>query len=189
MYEVDAKDRVVALEDAPQSDSGAPMPLVFSDEGRVVLAYYGEDRAPGWNAFPHVVDPIGGSEPIALIRFISCSSYMFGAPNDEAFSGHPLASRGLKPYGAFRIEHSSWIRRLERMNSVHPFHKPEAYRRLQHLVFAFHDTTFECVCSEFDVRTARGSIEALIPMMLKLLFSDRREIPPPATPLGEVTTA
>jgi len=66
MYEVDEKDRVVQLGDAPKSDSGAPTPLVFSDEGRVVLAYYGNDRSPGWNKFPRIVEPVGGDEPIAL---------------------------------------------------------------------------------------------------------------------------
>jgi hypothetical protein len=97
---------------------------------------------------------------------------MFGPPNDEAFQGHPLASRGLEPYGTYQIENSSWIRKLERMNRVHPSHKPEAFSRLRHLVFAFHDSTFECICrnESFDVRTARGSIHGVIPTMIDLLF-------------------
>jgi hypothetical protein len=70
---------------------------------------------------------------------------MFGSPNDEAFHGHPLAERGLGPYGAYRVEDSSWIRRLERMNSVHPRHDPERFRALTHCVLSFHDSTFECV--------------------------------------------
>jgi hypothetical protein len=186
MYDVDDKDRVVRLADVPQSDIGAPMPLVFSDEGRIVLAYYGDESSPKWNEFPRIVGHIGGSEPVALLRFIGCDSYMFGVPNDEALAGHPLASRGLKSYGVFRIEDSSWIRRLERMNSVHPLHKPESYQGLQHLIFTFHDTTFECICETFDVRTAWGSIGALTETMLKLLFSDRTTNPPPARPLGEI---
>jgi hypothetical protein len=97
---------------------------------------------------------------------------MFGPPNDEAFHGHPLSKRGLHPYGAFRIEESSWIRNLERRNSVHRFHRPERYWKLQHLVFAFHDSTFECVCDGFDVRTTRGSIVGAIPEMLRLLRRD-----------------
>jgi hypothetical protein len=88
---------------------------------------------------------------------------------DEAFAGHPLASRGLHPYGAFEVSHSSWIRRLEKMNSVHPRHRPEAFGKRRHLVFSFHDTTFECVCDGFEVRSARGSIESVVPEMLKLL--------------------
>jgi hypothetical protein len=45
-------------------------------------------------------------------------AHTFGPSNDEAFSGHPLAARGLTPYGAFKIENSSWVRHLERMNSA-----------------------------------------------------------------------
>ena len=52
---------------------------------------------------------------------------MFGPPNDEAFDGHPLARRGLRPYGAFEVTHSSWIRQLEQMNSVHPHHSPPLF--------------------------------------------------------------
>ena len=186
MYAVDGRDKVVRLDEMPQSDDGAPMPLVISDEGRVVVAYYGVSQSPQWDAFARLVDPVGGNDPIAVVRFIDYSSYMFGAPNDEAFSGHPLASRGLKPYGAFRIEDSSWIRNLEAMNSVHPGHDASGYQRLKHLVLSFHDTTFECVCAAFDVRTARGSIHALIPTMARLLYSDRWKTPVPPRPLGEV---
>jgi hypothetical protein len=82
---------------------------------------------------------------------------MFGPPNDEAFSGHPLAARGLKPYSVFEIEKSSWLRALVRMNSVHPYHKVERFADLRHWVFSFHDTTFECIASSFDIVLARGT--------------------------------
>ena len=48
--------------------------------------------------------------------------YMFGSPNGESFGGHPSAERGLEPYGAFDIEHSSWIRQLAIMHRVHDLH-------------------------------------------------------------------
>jgi len=59
------------------------------------------------------------------------------------------------------------------MNRVHKLHKPERFRALQHLVFAFHDSTFECVCKEFDVRTEHGAILDAVPGMAALL-SERR---------------
>ncbi|HYE94937.1 MAG TPA: hypothetical protein VD962_01910, partial [Rubricoccaceae bacterium] len=62
-----------------------------------------------------------------------------------------LAERGLDPYGVFEVERSSWIRSLERMNRVHPYHKPARFERLRHIVLTFHDTTFECVTSRFSV--------------------------------------
>jgi hypothetical protein len=173
MYEVDERDRVVELKDVPQSSVGAPIPYVLADEHRVVIAYYLEESDPAWDGSTvRIVSPSSTGESIAIVRFNLCCVHMFGPPNDEAFQGHPLSKRGLHPYGAFRIEESSWIRNLERRNSVHRFHRPERYWKLQHLVFAFHDSTFECVCDGFDVRTTRGSIVGAIPEMLRLLRRD-----------------
>lgn len=170
MYEVDEEDRVVALEGIPQSSIGAPMPLIIANEGRVVLTYYIATSDPSWDGESiRIVDQAQSNEPIAVVR-LECIAHMFGPPNDEAFSGHPLASRGLRPYAAFRIENSSWIRKLERMNRVHVHHKPERFQALQHLVFAFHDSTFECICKRFDVRTEQGAALDVMPAMAGLLF-------------------
>jgi hypothetical protein len=168
MYEVDDRDRVVPLEGIPQSCTGAPVPFLMADERRLVLAYYIADDVGPFDRIPTRVRPIGGDKPVAIIRFEQ-RGHMFGPPNDEAFAGHPLASRGLQPYGAFQIEDSSWIRQLEAMNSVHPLHRPEKYWKLKHLVFSFHDSTLECSCERFDLRTTRGSIKDVVPEMIKLL--------------------
>jgi len=170
MYEVDERDRVLELKDFPQSSVGAPLPCILSDVHRVILAYIIEERDPAWDGSNvRVIDPVTSDEPIAIVRFNLPYAHMFGPPNDEAFSGHPLAKRGLHPYGAFRIENSSWIRKLERMNSVHHQHHPERFWARQHLVFAFHDSTFECVCRNLNVMTTRGSMRAVIPEMVKQL--------------------
>lgn len=170
MYEVDEKDEVHELLDVPQSSVGAPIPIVVGDEHRVVLAYYLEATPEGWDGETvRLVGPTNSSEPFAIVRFASCDAHFMGPPNNEAFSGHPLASRGLQPYGAYEVRHSSWIRRLERMNSVHPYHRPERFWALRHLVFAFHDSTFECVCDGFDLRIGHGSLAGAVPQMVKLL--------------------
>lgn len=78
---------------------------------------------------------------------------MFGPPNDEAFAGHPLADRGLNPYSVAEVQRSSWIRGLERMNSVHARHSRERFlEHKRHFVFAFHDSTFK-----------RNGVEVMIP--------------------------
>ncbi len=170
MYEVDDRDEVQELDDVPQSSIGAPVPLVISNEHRVVLAYYLDDTESDWDGKTvRVVGPIGSSEPLAIVRFAFCYAHMFGPPNEEAFSGHPLASRGLRPFGAYEVRHSSWIRRLERMNSVHKSHRPEAFWKRRHFIFTFHDSTFECVSDGFDVRIGHGSVGATVTEMLKLL--------------------
>jgi hypothetical protein len=170
MYEVDHKDRVVPLENVPQSSIGAPLPVILADEHRALLAYYTEERSPDWDGKSiRIVGPLTKGEPVALALFEGCAAHMFGSPNDEASSGHPLASRGLRPYGAFKIENSSWIRRLERMNSVHPHHRPERFWESQHLVFAFHDSTFECVCRLFKIELTHGSMANMMPRMVGML--------------------
>jgi hypothetical protein len=172
MYQVDEKDKVVPLEGVPQGSVGSPRPLVLASEGRVVLAYY--VVSPEILQLPEGVrGRTIGDEPFSVVLLRRCSAHMFGPPNDEAFAGHPLASRGLQPYGAYRIEHSSWIRQLERMNSVHPRHQPERYRQLNHLVFAFHDSTFECVCQGFETKTSEGSSQTMIQEMAGLFEEGR----------------
>jgi hypothetical protein len=144
VYEVDERDRVVELPEAPQSDTGAPTPVLVAEEDRLEVAYRaftGDGENPDWG--------------IAVARFRMPRAHTFGSPNDEAFEGHPLAARGLAPYGAYRIEDSSWIRRLERMNSVHYRHDPERFRVLNHYILSFHDSTFECV--------AEGVVFSLVP--------------------------
>jgi len=173
MYEVDENDRVVQLEDFPQSSIGAPLPLVLADENAIALAYYLENRDPDWDGTTvRILDSVSSDEPVAIVRLRRCLAHMFGPPNDEAFSGHPLAARGLAPYCVFRVENSSWLRKLERMNRVHPYHRPEHFWELQHIVFAFHDSTFECICKEFDVRIRSGAIHNMIPEMVRLLKSN-----------------
>lgn len=160
MYPVDERDRVIEIRGVPQSSVGAPMPIILSDEHRVLLAYVIEER-------PDVsLESLqSGGEDFALIEFHRCRSFMFGSPNDEAFSGHPLAARGLRPYACFQVEDSSWIRQLERMNSVHPSHDPARFARYKHYVFAFHDSTFECVAEDFKVTEHSGTWESLLAIM------------------------
>jgi hypothetical protein len=174
MYPVDERDKVVELAGVPQSSVGAPLPLVLSDEHKVLLAYIMQEVQPDWDGTSvRIVDPYSPHESLALVEFTLYSTYMFGAPNDEAFHGHPLAARGLRPYGAFHIENSSWIRQLERMNSVHPSHRPERFARLTHYVFAFHDSTFECVAQSFTITRHEGSFETILPIMRDRLEWER----------------
>jgi hypothetical protein len=109
-----------------------------------------------------VVAPDTAGEPAAIIRFTGVYASMFGPPNDEAFSGHPLAERGLHPYGAFEIVDSSWVRQLERMNAVHPYHRPEHFSTYRHIVLAFHDSTFECVAKAYVYELATGPLMLIV---------------------------
>jgi hypothetical protein len=139
--------------------------MLVVGEHTLRLAYYVEEQrlSSKWRAAAIRPNQPGDSDEIcAVFSFNRPYAHMFGPPNDEAFSGHPLAARGLGPYRAFEIENSSWIKSLERMNSVHPCHRPEHFACFKHFVFAFHDTTFECVAESFDVVLCRGSPWAVL---------------------------
>lgn len=161
MYPVN-KDRVVALNDIPQSSVGAPLPRIVADEHTCLVGFYLEVRDPDWDGSSvRVVEPETSEEPVAVVSFSGYCATMFGPPNDEAFAGHPLSSRGLRPYGAFEVLDSSWIHQLERMNSVHPYHRRERYSELRHLILTFHDSTFECVARGYQVTNHAGPLDAV----------------------------
>ncbi len=172
MYDVDERDLVVKLEEFPQSSVGAPMPSVLADEQRVWLSYRIQERE-FW-AVPNLRPSLSeiSKELLALVEFRGCLIHMLGWPNDEALAGHPLVRRGLRPYSVFRIDDSSWIRRLEKMNSIHPRHQPQRFWKKQHLLFTFHDSTFECVCDGFEVRQIRRSRAGGISDMIRLWEKD-----------------
>lgn len=175
MYQPDDQDRVRRLTDVPQSDVGAPLPVVAADEHAVLLAYHARPKPTleelAEIAVPQSVDAgTGGS--IAVISFRGSYASFFGPPNDEAFAGHPLAARGLEPYGAFEIERSSWIREAERRNRVHPDHRAAAFDALHHFAFTFHDTVFEVIAVGWDVQMMDGSIATALRAMTDRLVRD-----------------
>ena len=171
MYEVDDRDTVVELHDAPSPDVGAPLPHLICDEHHVLLAYLINEPDPAWDgSYVNVVGPDSEGYPVAVVRFDRPYAHMFGPPNDEAFYGHPLAKRGLESYAVFEVRDSSWLRRLERMNSVHPYHDRERFMAdRRHFVFAFHDTMFECIAQGYTVEITRGSLRSVLPRMLASL--------------------
>lgn len=159
MYQVDQRDVVVQLHDVPRPDIGAPLPTVVAAEHQLTLVYLVSEQDPDWDGeYVRVVSPSTEGRLIARIRFERPYVHMFGPPNDEAFSGHPLAARGLAPYRVWEVHHSSWLRALERMNSVHPNHSHALFAELRHFVFAFHDTTFECIAQRYDYHVAGSSV-------------------------------
>lgn len=173
MYEIDDKDKVIKLNDGPQSSIGAPLPVVLSDEGKVLLAFYLEEISKDWEGTSVRLIGPDSEEPAAIVEFKACYAFMFGAPNDEAFTGHPLYNRGLRPYGVYEVLDSSWVRKLEKMNSVHPNHNVERFWQRHHYIFAFHDSTFECVANGFEVTKTRGSMRSLVPQMSMKLWREQ----------------
>ena len=170
MYTVDELDVVVPLRDVPQSDVGAPLPTIVADDYRLVLEYLVSEPDPNWDGtFVNVVT----DGTVALIRFHRPYAHMMGAPNEEAIAGHPLADRGLEAFAAFEVKHSSWIRQLEKMNSVHPYHDRDRFlESKRHFVFVFHDSTFECIAHGFEISILNSSILDSLDTVIEMFRAD-----------------
>lgn len=161
MYAIDDRDQVKELTALPQSSVGAPCPVIVASEGELVVAYFVEVADSEWDGTSVRVVSGEAEDAAARVEFRRPLAHFFGPPNDEAFSGHPLAGRGLHPYGAFEIIGSSWVRSLERMNRVHPQHRPEHFASYRHFVLAFHDSTFECIAKEYSAERGTGPLVQL----------------------------
>jgi hypothetical protein len=162
-------ERVAPLDLGLQWDVGAPLPHLLQSEHRTFLAFYLSDP-PGWDGtFVEIVNPTSPSpEPLGVIEWLRCNGAVLGGPNDEAYHGHRLWSGGLAEVGAYRaaeVANSRWIMDLEKVNRVHPNHRPEAFSSLRHFILGFHDSTFECVAAGF--RAYRATIS--MPEMLAVL--------------------
>jgi len=120
------EQRAVVLADWPQP-AAVSGPRLLADDTTLSLMY----RTDG--------------ERYAVVRFPLCTYLAFGAPNDEALSGHPLARAGLQYYAVHAVHGSALVRELERRNAVHPRHDPASYLNRRHFVFTFQDSTLECV--------------------------------------------
>ena len=125
------KEKVKILKDWPQPETGAPKPCIYSDDTEFVVMYFTSNAE------------------VAVITFPMVSIFKSGIPNDEVLSSHPLYQKGLTFYGVHSVKNSSWIRELEKQNSVHPQHNKNIFLKdMHHYIFTFHDTTLELVVTE-----------------------------------------
>ena len=158
MYAIDDLDTVIELSKVPRPEPGAPNPIVFADDHKLVLSYWIPDESPDRS-----------TAPMAFVRFGRKHLHLFGPPNDEALTGHPLSGRGLFSYGVFRVDHSSLVRNLERMNSVHRHHDPKRFEALSHYIFTFHDSTFECVAESLEATVEHVGLQDQYDWTLRFL--------------------
>ena len=155
MYQLTGDESLIELNEAeiPLASAGAPLPFALASDGDTLLAYRTADG-----------DPPSASE-IAVLRFPRTWATLLGSPDDETIHGHPLTTAGLGPYDQVEVVNSPWIGSLAAINSVHKRALPDAFSGLHHYLFAFHDSTFECVAASVElIRRGRGKspLDALI---------------------------
>ncbi|QAY75615.1 hypothetical protein [Sphingosinicella sp. BN140058] len=135
-------------------DVGAPLPtLIQSDNDAHLLFLLSDDESA-----------------VGLVRFDGCSATLFGNPGDETFPGHPLHGSGFEPYRAMRVINSPWIDQLRRIDSVHPRHNEASFAELNHFIFPFHDTTFECVARSYAASRVPGRLSDAVKAVVDQLF-------------------
>jgi hypothetical protein len=163
------------MDEVPWPDPGAPQPSLLVDEFRLVLSYW----LP--SSLTNDASPL---MDCGFVRFHHAWIHLFGAPNDESLMGHALWERGLGPYGVYQIKHSSLIRRLDQMNATHPRHAAAVFDRLQHYIFTFHDSTFECVAEELEAVTLRIHVDERTQRMSQVFAAPERMPRLPGGPPG-----
>ncbi|WP_051355254.1 hypothetical protein [Mesorhizobium erdmanii] len=145
--------------DIPPSSAGAPLPHVFADEGKLLVAYIANAPDPSFDGTnPRSVSPLTGKQSVAILTADPYLAFQFGPPNDEAISGHRLYALGLRPYEAFEILNSSWIASLEKANRVHSSHTSELFAGYRHFILTFHDSTLEFIAERFSINLHEGAL-------------------------------
>ncbi|TIP14599.1 hypothetical protein [Mesorhizobium sp.] len=145
--------------DLPLSSAGAPLPHVFADEGKLLVAYLIDRPNPSFDGTnPRSVSAVTTNQSVAILTADPYLAFQFGPPNDEAISGHRLYGQGLRPNGAFEVLNSSWIASLEDANRVHSSHRPELFSDYRHLILTFHDSTLEFIAESFSSSLHEGAV-------------------------------
>ncbi len=83
---------------------------------------------------------------IAIFRFKNCFQTRFGIPSDEARGAIPRFKD--ETYGIYEVQNSTWIQESLRDNR-YKFLKTRDDFIQKHLLFTFHDSTFECLVHDF----------------------------------------
>lgn len=167
------EEHAVPLDFPVKWDIGAPLPHLIASDYKTFLTFYVREPDPAWDgSYVTVKDPGDGSvQSLALVEFHGCVSAKQGDPNDEVHEGHPLNGKGLDSYTAQRVVNSRWLAELERINSVHSYYDPARWGKLNHYIFWFHDTTFECVAQSYEVEVFRESMSDMLARVCRRLLT------------------
>lgn len=151
-------DSVVELNEFPRPDTGAPCPVILPKERQLWLAYYIHHDDPSFEEKYSNIwcdsDEKCVDSCYAVVRMLSLA-HTFGPPGEDDFETHPLSKLGLRPFMVAEVKNSSWLASLTQAGlsdaSITP--STENYR---HILFAFHDETFECIGREFKTLIRHG---------------------------------
>ena len=171
MYSIAEQDSVHLLEDVPQPSLTMPSREIYATSDRLVLAYHVQDpREDYTEGAAHELGPVRIGLPVALITFKEPCAHILCPPAAEVLSRHPLAERGLEPFGVYEVQGSSWLRELQRLS---PAYRADRIAVSKHFVFTFYEEVFECVAAKFDCILRFGSVTEVLRAGLR--ESDKNE--------------
>jgi hypothetical protein len=158
------EEHVIPLDFPVLWDSGAPLPHLLTNDHRTFLTFFVRRADPNWDGtYTTLVRPSDPSpRTIAVVEFKRCLAARMGSPNDEVFHGHLLSGKGLEAYTAQQVVNSRWVAELEAINRVHSCYKSDHWKDVNHYVLWFHDSTFECVASSFEVQIYDKSLSEIL---------------------------
>lgn len=126
-------NEIVIIEGVPECDTGAPSPTVLASEHKVVLSYYTNEGV------------------VCYIIFSHCFEFRMGMPDENKIEKHPLGSSGLMGYEFQKVNNSSWIADVENQYQTISDYSRDG-RKYEHYIFTFHDRSFECISSGFEIK-------------------------------------
>lgn len=94
----------------------------------------------------------------AVCEFTWCTITKFGYPNDEAACSIPrIKDVG---YEVCEVFNSDWAREITFLNRYSFPDTPDSTQR--HFLISFHDSTFECLASDINVRLSDEPFETIL---------------------------
>ena len=114
---------------------GAPQPVLLSSEHKTFLIFHME----------------GGDDCVGRVEFHDVWSAKLGEPDENGILGHPLVGSGLEFDCPCEISSSQWIAEIADTFSFSHSNVEPMEHEMRHLIFPFHDSTFECVARSYTV--------------------------------------
>jgi len=152
----DSTNKIVELDLGIRPEAAVSGAVLFQTEGSTFLTFNAmrpTTRMTSWGQ-PYLED--AGT---ALFEFERCLLTRFGYPNDEARWGIPYFKE--VSYGIYEVQNSSWIKEVVRLNRYAFPNTTDEYVA-KHYLFAFHDSSFECLADGFEFKVLNEPIEAIV---------------------------
>ena len=160
------ENEIVDLELPVTPEAAISGPVLVQTDYLTVLTFNAmreTDRPTDWGGY------YKESAGTAIIEFRGLSVTRFGYPNDEVWSKVPR-TKDLS-YGGYEVLNSSWLEELRQLNRV-AFPDINLFAGSRHFLFLFHDSSFECLASDFELQVSEEPYENIFARIQKRVLSE-----------------